>query len=153
MKAWHFLNGTGKLGYDDNRVVKVGEKLSVEGGLKLCSFGLHGSKRILDALSYAENGSSLCRVELSGDILHGDDKSVASERTVLWQVGVEATGKILRKFACKCALDVIHLWEAPPIVLAYLKTQDEELRAASRDASRDAQNRRLTAMFCAEKSK
>jgi hypothetical protein len=44
---------------------------------------------------------------------------------------------ILRKFARDCALDVIHLWNAPPIVRKYLETGDESIREAARDAARD----------------
>ena len=37
-----------------------------------------------------------------------------------------------------CALDVIHLWNPPSIVIEYLKTGDEKIRAAASDAARAA---------------
>src|SRR3990167_4616806 len=46
--------------------------------------------------------------------------------------------EVLQSFARKCALDVVHLWEAPPVVRRYLRTGDPKLRAAARDAARAA---------------
>jgi len=43
-----------------------------------------------------------------------------------------------RKFACWCALQVSHLWDAPKIVIQYLKTQDESIMAAANAAAWDA---------------
>src|SRR5690606_19611648 len=86
------------------------------------------------ALGYAP-GPILWRVELGGTIVTGDDKVCATERTYLW--GVDAS-ECLREFARKCALDVIHLWDAPELVVRYLKTGDESIRAAARPAAWDA---------------
>ena len=44
----------------------------------------------------------------------------------------------LRSFARQCALDVIHLWDAPAVVRQYLETGDESLRDAARYAARAA---------------
>ena len=179
MKAWWFDNHDGRLGYDDGRIIRAGRTLKVKGTIELCERGLHGSERLLDALKYARS-PTLWRVDLGGDILHGDDKVCAAERTHLWRLDID---DILRDFARRCALDAIHLWDAPEIVVRYLKTGDESLRAASRDAAGDAaraasrdaagaaraaenaawdaasaaasdkQNRRLTAMVMAARSK
>ena len=54
----------------------------------------------------------------------------------LWCLrAVKEHEKEIRRFACQCALDVIHLWDAPPIVKKYLKTGNEKLRAAAMDAA------------------
>jgi hypothetical protein len=106
MKAWHFVSDTLR---DGRPVPADGEVLVHEGPLKLCASGLHASKNILDALRYAP-GSTICRVEVCGEIIHGDDKLVCTERTILWRVSGE---RILRKFARMCARDVLHLWDAP----------------------------------------
>ena len=106
MKAWHFVRDTLR---DGRPVPADGEKLVHDGELVMCRSGLHASESIIDALNYAP-GSIVCRVELSGEVIHDDDKSVASERTILWRV---RGGALLRDFARKCALDVIHLWDAP----------------------------------------
>ena len=159
MLAWHFVGETLR---DGRPVPKDDETLAHDGKIKLCSSGLHASKRIIDALQYAP-GSTVCRVRLGGQIIEGGDKLVASERTILWRV-VDAE-HTLRKFARKCALDVTHLWDAPDVVVHFLKSGKEELRdaardaawaaawaaarAAARDAAWDAQNRRLTAMISA----
>jgi hypothetical protein len=128
MKAWHFVSDTLR---DGSPIPADGEVLVHEGPLKLCASGLHASKNILDALQYAP-GSIICRVEVGGEIIHGYDKLVCSERTILWRASGE---QVLRQFARMCALDVLHLWDAPAIVVQYLKTGDESIRAAARDAS------------------
>ena len=167
MFAWHFVNEDRKLGYGDDRIVKQGRVYIVPQTrpLELCEYGLHASKRILDALQYAP-GPVLCRVELRGKMLHDNDKSVAYERKVLWMM--DATD-VLRAFARRCALDVVHLWSPPEIVIQYLKTGDESIRAAARnaawaaarnaaraaawDAERKKQNARLTSMAMATRRK
>ena len=140
---WHFATiGEGdvpRLGYGDNREIKVGETLAVHAKPVLCSVGLHASAKLWDALGYA-NGErlALCRVTLGGTVLYDTDKSVANERTVIAMLDANATDKLLRDFARWCALQVIHLWDAPDIVRQYLETGDESLRAAARDAARAA---------------
>ena len=140
--AWHFSNAEGTLGYEDGRQIKRGRTLSVKGDPRLCNYGLHASKSLYDALKYAP-GPYLWRVELSGTIIEGNDKLVATKRKALW--GFDAT-PLLKKFARLCALDVIHLWDAPDVVRKFLESGDEGLRdaawaaarAAARDAARDA---------------
>ena len=146
MKAWYFSANDKKLRFGDNRTIKAGITHKVKGEPKLCEYGLHGSQSILDALSYAP-GSYVWRVELGGTMDRSNDKITATERHYLW--GYDAKN-VLHKFARLCALDVIHLWDAPDIVVKYLKTGDESIRAsagaaawavaraAARDAARDA---------------
>jgi len=59
----------------------------------------------------------------------------------LW-VGIKMlTLEQQREFACWCALSVIHLWDAPKVVIQYLETQDESIRDAAMaawDAAWDA---------------
>jgi hypothetical protein len=165
--AWYFSTTDNRLRYGDNRLIRAGITHKVKCKPILCEEGLHGSKRIIDALSYAP-GPVVWRVELSGDMDVGTDKVAATERTYLW--GYDASD-VLQRFARMCALDVVHLWDAPDIVVEYLKTGDESLRdaawAAARDtvgaaawatagdaawdaawdAARDKQNRRLTSMI------
>ena len=131
MKAWYFSQDNKKLRFDDNRTIKAGITHKVKCKPVLCKSGLHGSKKIIDALEYAP-GNVVWRVKLSGDIVHGDDKSVATERGYLW--GYDASD-VLRHFARLCALDVVQLWDAPDIVVKYLKTGNEDMWAAARDAA------------------
>jgi hypothetical protein len=140
---WHFCQvgkkGTPHLGYKDNREVIVGETLRVEGDIELCHRGLHASTKLMDALGYAQHDKlSLCRVTLGGTVKHDKDKSVASERTVIAMLDADTTEKLLRDFARWCALQVIHLWDAPDVVRQYLETGDESLRDAAGDAAWDA---------------
>jgi hypothetical protein len=97
--AWHFLPDDRKLRFAPYTPVEPGQVLRVEGPLELCRRGLHASIRPLDALQYAP-GSIVCRVEMGGDILHGDDKLCASERKTLW---VADATNALHEFACLCA--------------------------------------------------
>jgi len=152
--GWYFARKDEKLGYGDGRKVAVGVKHTVEGPVTLCSHGLHASERIIDALQYA-NSSILYRVELSGDIDEGEKKSCSTERAYLERIDV---GEVLGEFARECALSVVHLWDAPQIVLDYLKTGNEDLRdaasaaawAAAWAAAGDDQNEKLTGMVLAK---
>jgi hypothetical protein len=140
---WHFAqvdeHGTPRLGYKDNREVRVGETLTVEGEPELCHHGLHASAKLWDALRYVRSDKlALCRVTLGGTVLHDKEKSVGNERTVIAMLDADATDKLLRDFARWCALQVIHLWDAPDVVRQYLDTGDESLRDAAWAAARDA---------------
>jgi len=131
--AWHFTDDTLR---DGRPVPEVGEVLRHDGPLAMCESGLHASPRLMDALRYAP-GETLHRVTLTGDMLHGNDKSVATERTILWTLPETVIEPLLRDFARRCALDVIDLWDAPEIVRIYLETGREELRIAAGDATWD----------------
>ena len=131
--AWHFVCGTLR---DGRPIPADGEKLIHTGRLIPCESGLHWSERLIDALEYAP-GATLCQVAVSGEIVRQDDKGVSTERTILWRI--DATD-VLRKFARRCALDVAHLWDMPPVVRRFLETGDETIRAAARDAARDARD-------------
>jgi len=131
VQAWHFTGDTLR---DGRPVPPVGETLVHDGPLEMCASGLHASRRLIDALRYAP-GHMIHRVEMGGEIVKDTDKLVATERTILWTVDGE---DLLCDFARQCALDVIHLWDAPDGVREYLTTGDESLRDAASDAARDA---------------
>ncbi len=134
MKAWWFSNGK-TLPHGDNRRVKIGRTHKVKGEIIPCENGLHASVRPGDALSYAP-GNIIWRVDIGGDVAEGLDKLCGSERTYL-AGGVDAS-EVLQKFARLCALDVIHLWDAPEIVVRYLKTGNESIRGAAYNAAYNA---------------
>ena len=130
---------------DGTPIPAIGKWLIFNGVPIPCKCGLHASPDPFDALQYAP-GERLHRVYLSGTIVsHGSpvDKFAAQKRKIV--ASIDAT-PILRLFARRVALDVIHLWDAPPIVKEYLETGDESKRAAAwaaawaaaRDAARDA---------------
>src|SRR5690606_8167904 len=100
--------------------------------------GLHASRRPWHALAYAP-GPVLCLVEVEGIAAAHADKLVARRRRIVRRVDLTDD---LRAFARQCALDVIHLWDAPDVVRRYLETGDESLRnaawAAATDTMRDA---------------
>ena len=129
--AWHFVGNTLR---DGLPIPADGEKLLHTGPLIICKSGLHWSERLIDALQYAP-GSTLCRVAVSGEIIRDNDKGASTGRTILWRI--DATD-VLRRFARKCALDVAHLWDMPPLVRRFLETGDETIRDAARAAARDA---------------
>ena len=131
MNAWHFVGE--KLG-DGRPIPPDGEWLVHDGELVMCESGLHASVRLIDALIYAP-GNTICRVEVDGEILHDDDKLVAEKRKILWRIEGE---QVLTAFARWCALQVVHLWDAPDVVIKYLTTGNENTRAAASDAARYA---------------
>ena len=153
--AWHFLANDKRLRYGDGRLVKAGKTYDTTGPLVMCHNGVHGCRKILDALNYAP-GPIVCRVELSGEMFteppDNRDKVCARSRRVLWMV--DAT-MLLHEFACRCAEDALALTDTPDprsveaIRVKRLwmagKATDAELDAAwdaawdtARDAARDA---------------
>ena len=77
-------------------------------------------------------GSTLCLVECEDIRDEHDDKFVCTRRKIIKRVDM---AEQLRCFARECALSVIHLWDAPDVVVQYLRTGDEKYRAAARAAA------------------
>ena len=128
--GWHFVGTTLR---DGRPVPRTGRWLVHDGPLVLCASGLHFGRTPWEALQYAP-GPILCRVEVGGTILDGGDKGVAQRRRIVQRM--DAT-ELLRYFARMQALSVIHLWRADPpdVVLDYLMTGDDGIRAAARAAA------------------
>lgn len=143
IKAWYFSDETKKLRYGDGRDIAIGVEHTVKGYPEPCKHGLHGCINILDALSYAP-GNIVWLVELSGRIKKSDNKIAATRRKYI--AGGIDISDILRSFARKQALPVAHLWEFPDIVIKYLETGDESIRAAAWSAAREAANKMLEDM-------
>lgn len=99
IKAWHFLPDDGRLRYGDRRIVEPGSIVTVEGPPRLCEWGMHASRSIMDALTYSR-GSLLCRVWIGGEIVEGDDKIAGTSREVEWMLDAR---ELLFEFACLCA--------------------------------------------------
>ena len=153
MKAYWFSNNDLRLGYGDGRQVKLGRTHKYKGPLELCESGLHASTLLIDALRYAP-GHHLWVVELSGDILTGEDKLCASERAYLQHLNCE---KLLREFARKQALiniEKIHPYtDQYDLIVQYLQTGDESIQSAAESAAESAANAMLTQMVEAELAK
>ena len=130
MKAWHFV---GEKLRNGEPVPPDGKWLRWNGPLEMCKTGLHASVEPFDALRYAP-GPVLCLVEVSGEIVKGNDKLVCSQRKIICRM--DAT-EMLHYFARMQALSVIHLYPngTDDVVFDYLMTGDEALRAAAWDAS------------------
>ena len=97
--GWHFLKASRRLRYPPYSEVAAGETYTAAGRLQLCRYGMHASKRPIDALRYAP-GWIVCRVRLSGELIEDTDKTVARSRTVLWIADARDT---LILWACWCA--------------------------------------------------
>ena len=128
IKAWWFCKKR-SLPNGDGRRIRVGKTHVHKGELIICNSGFHASRQILDALQYAP-GSLLARVTCAGEIFEQDDKLVCTRRTY---ITIADATDMLRHFARLCALDVVHLWNAPEIVKRYLRTGDKSIRAAVQD--------------------
>ena len=132
MLAWHFVNSTLRNG---DPVPADGVPLIFTGPLRLCASGLHASVDPFDALQYAP-GAILCRVECDEIGEEEKNKFVCRKRTILCR---KDASEMLRYFARMQALSVVHLYHNPPdVVLDYLMTGDESIRAAAWDAARAA---------------
>ena len=106
MLAYHFIAPDLKTRFD-NLQAKVGEVLEVAGEIKLCNFGLHASVHPWDALLHAQTEqTTLCLVELSGKIIEGDDKVVASKRKILKTVDAKPLFQRIALFAAKEVLPI-----------------------------------------------
>lgn len=127
IRAWHFV---GTHLRDGRPVPEDGVWLEHEGRLELCASGLHASRHPFDALTYAP-GPILCLVECEGDVVEDKDKLVCRRRRI---VARRDATEGLRYFARMQALSVVHLWDAPDVVLDFLMTG--ESRAAARAAAR-----------------
>ena len=137
IEAWWF-SASDILPHGDGRKVVIGEKLSVKGPLVLCHNGMHACRTPWQALQYAP-GSLLHKVILEGGVKEESDKLCGRSRTAIERR--DATN-MLRLFARKQALGVLHLWEAkmsvPDIVRHYLETGDPAARSAADSAARSA---------------
>jgi len=136
-RAWHFVGDTLR---DGSPVPADGVLLHFDGRPIPCQQGLHASEHPFDALNFAP-GPNLCLVECGGIIVpHGSpvDKIVCQERTIIARMD---STPLLRHFARQQALSVVHLWDAPQVVLDYLMGDDaawDAAWAAARDAARSA---------------
>jgi hypothetical protein len=119
---------------DGRELPQIGDWLTHEGPVEMCKTGLHASATPFDALQYAP-GEMLHQVELEDIVQTDSDKVVARRRKIV--ATIDAT-VLLRSFARKQALSVIHLWDCPAITKEYLETGDESKRAAAWAAARDA---------------
>jgi len=127
--GWHFVNETLR---DGTPIPKNGVWLPPIQNITICERGYHGSSEPFDALYYAP-GSLLTYCEFRGEIQHQNDKFVSSERRILLRMEAE---ELLFYFARMQSLSVVHLWDAPEVVLDYLATGDVSLKAAARAAAR-----------------
>ena len=151
IKAWHFLSDDRRMQFGERELVEIGKTYQAEGKIKLCENGMHGSRRIIDALQYSP-GAVICRVALWGEVQEQDDKLVARNRKVISMI--DATN-ILHEFACRCAEDALkkagikdkRCWKAIETKRKWLKGKatDNEWDAA-RYAARYAQNTELESM-------
>ena len=98
--CWHFISGDRMLAHQTPPMAVepgfiYGEP---EGEIDICHFGMHGSRRIYDALGFAES-STLCQVRIWGDVQERSDKLVGRYREVL---AIREVGAELRLWGCWC---------------------------------------------------
>ena len=129
--AYHFVGDTLR---DGTPIPPDGEWLTHDGECVICESGLHASKHPFDALQYAP-GATLCLVECEGIVTEQEDKFVCRRRKIVTRFDATDTLWAMSRWA---ALQVIHLWDSPPVVREYLETGKEDLRAAAWDAAWDA---------------
>lgn len=128
--GWHFLYEGHKL-RDGTTAPKNGKWLEVKDPV-ICMKGLHGSLTPYDALRYAP-GPILCLCEFSDPVDKHKDKFVSTRRRIIARM--DAT-EMLRYYARMQALSIVHLWDAPGVVLDYLMTGDESIQSAAYSAAK-----------------
>ncbi len=128
IRAYHFV-GT-KL-RDGSPVPADGEWLQFDGKISICNRGFHASRHVSDACKHAP-GSILCLVDLDGEIQEQQDKICASRRRIVARFDAM---ELLHKDARESASSVLHLWNAPDVVVNFLKTGNKELLLKARIAS------------------
>ena len=130
IEAYHFIDGHTLR--DGTKAPRNGKWLRHPGAVVMCESGLHASRHPFDALTYAP-GATLCKVLVCRDVQEDKDKLVARERVIVARIDATA---LLRRFARRCALDVLgSIPDAPEILVQYLKTGDESIRSAARNAA------------------
>jgi hypothetical protein len=102
MRAYHFLRDDMTSSHGSEPPWRVGETRRIDEPIELCARGYHASLTWYNAVLYAP-GPVACIVELGGRIILGDDKAVATERTLVAARNVE---RELRQFAC----DIAYTW-------------------------------------------
>ena len=128
--AWYFAHTDERLAYGDGREVAVGITHEIEGTPILCTRGLHGSIRVLDALLYASS-HILYRVKISGNVIHGKDKLCGQRREYLARYDIE---ELLREFDRKQAQQTLekvksfYTKEEFDLLVKWLETGDQALK-------------------------
>lgn len=90
--AYYFMSRSRRERFGARRRQRKGRTYSVKGTPMLCVHGMHGSRNILNALSYApSDGWIACQVLLWGKIKEDTDKLVATNRTLLATRDAETT--------------------------------------------------------------
>ena len=133
VNAWHFTADDCRLRYGDNRVVSVGVVVKVDCAPKLCSRGLHASIKLTDALAYAP-GLTLHRVVVRGEVIHGDDKCVGTEREVTWTLPGARMSHLVVRYAQWCAKRAREYADAAYADAAARNAADAAAYAAAYDA-------------------
>ena len=112
--AWHFINNNGRLSrywhgirLDTGPIATPGKLSRISGVPKPCLWGLHSSRRILDALKYAR-GSICCRVEVSGTVREEEGKLCSTRRKILAMMDIST---ILHEFSCDVAEQALKMAE------------------------------------------
>lgn len=146
IKAWHFLSADRRLRYGSREIVEAGKTYTCDWPYRygdsvyekptMCAAGMHGSKRVLDALSYAP-GPIVCRVEIYGDVVREKNKLVGRYRSVLAMADAH---DVLVEFACTCAEHALKRhwhsddrrpWQATAAVRRYQSGEPVDLHAAA----------------------
>lgn len=100
---------------------------------------LNGSTNALDAMFFSRRGDTLLfYLRLSGIVVQEEWRLNEAHATECTVIAGGDVSHIARKFAKRCALDVIHLWHAPKVVINYLKSDSEGLLPLALKAAREA---------------
>lgn len=109
VRAYHFI-APDFITQHSREQTGVGKTLTFDGELHLGQHGLHGARKPLDALYYANDAqTTLCLVEISGPTQEDEHKLCGQRRKIL--KAFDAT-QMLRLYAVECAKSVLSIFEA-----------------------------------------
>jgi hypothetical protein len=132
--GWHFVANNRELAHS-GEPLEPGRTYRVEPPIVPCQHGLHGSLRLIDALTYAP-GAILTRCEYGGQIVHEKDKFAAETRRVLW---IGDVTNILHEAACVFAEKALGRITSPdPRSVAAIAAKRAWLRGEITDKDLDA---------------
>ena len=108
--AWHFIKPDKRERFEPHRKIITGKTLTCDPNrLGMCNYGLHASVNPVDPLQYIYwDDAIICRVELSGKMIIGNDKICAENMKVLWMAECDKT---IHEFAVWCAEQCLHEFE------------------------------------------
>lgn len=124
----------------EGEVASIGSVHTTDFEYSLNPSRFHGSANAFDAMDLSRGGRTLLYYfNLGGIVVQEEWRINEAHSTECTVIAGGDVSHLARKFAKRCALDVVHLWHAPKVVINYLKSDSEGLLPLARKAVREAE--------------